>query len=266
MYEKIAPVLNYFTRIEYHIASTNRQVKTESKSELLWLYNSARQTLNMSDIDAAGLHNKLKRPSLAFKRHLVYALGLDELGFGPSLWEASSQSILNQIKIAIDGGLVQSLAKQPTQEHLITVLNSIEQGIASNDPLKASATTLAIDQAMVLEEDGLKVGLNLPYASQVRILAIEDGEVLGLNEELDLPLDIIDAGVYDSLRPIALTKTIPKSVVVAIASKQQSLHRWPTNSRQEEKLCTHLAHQLFDEFMAISPIDRAIKMISVVTV
>ncbi len=85
MYDRIAPVLAYFTRINFFVDAIKTNVKTESQGELLWLFNEGRKSLNKGPIDRGNLHHRLKAASPASKRDLLYCLGLDELGFGPSI-------------------------------------------------------------------------------------------------------------------------------------------------------------------------------------
>ena len=266
MYDKIAPILTYFTRIGFLVESTNTVVKTESQNELLWLYNAARRSLNLKEIDRASLHNKLKTASPVFRRHLLVSLGLDELGFGPSLWDKSAQNILTDVKLAIEGGLLSILSSNNTTPSLMSITEFKPQGIKKIDPLSRVHTKLEIEQIVVAEEAGLNISVNLPFSGFVRVLALEEGDVVGLNEEIGLPTERLDLGVYEELNVIELTKTVPRTTIFTLASHSPEISHWPADLSPKSAIDVKTAADLARNFVAMDPQDRACRVISVLTV
>ncbi len=157
------------------------------------------------------------------------------------------------MKSAIEGGLLSILSGHTTIPKLVSVENTKSMGLAKLDPHAGIRTRLSIEKIIIPEEAGLTVSVHLPISAQLRLLWMEEGYVVGLNDELGIPHGTMAAGEYRDLPSVELTPTIPGASLIALAAEDFDFSNWPTALDADGAIDPFSAAKLARSFLSVDP-------------
>lgn len=190
-----------------------------------------------------------------FLDDLTNSLGLIELGFDQTIWFEPLDDLVDQVKLALEGGVVSTVFNHGNSHSLLILNPAVEMGIHFKKRRKRLKGLPPIPEVVVRSGSVIETALHLAKKSYVRVIACEEGEFIGMNEILNIPRDQVPDGKRPC-GPIPVLKGVSFTLIYAFATTQPHFRGWPVDEQEGTSLSHGQFLKLVKNFYALPESER----------
>ena len=266
--EKVSAALDALSARDHFVEKTGVRIDSNSRQMLCDLLNAWRSKRRINvKMYLSNLSTYLNHPDqspLGFLAEMTNALGLGDLGFDETLWDLAKDEIVEQIHTALEGGILSRVLLRPVDDSLFKLYQPITKGIDFSEKYLSFPKLHSYPEISVSAGDPLHTSATMPFDGSLRIIALENGEFIGMNAYLNIPSGRLDLGKHE-FGQIKTSVHVARTIVFAFASPHFAFSRWPMHHERSTRLTQGVFLGLVRSFFEMSDNERSSSVQSFVT-